>query len=175
MQSSRTYNPRRGSLGPTTWRMRCTDRLGPWNFIPWTRTYREHIWWRPIAYRLDGPTTKKEEAMKSNLQKLKELCVEKLELEKDKSRSGAVTGDKLGVSPEEIRAWREKLEIEKEKIPGRTKFPSDVKRELDDLEKELTGYGYDPEFTVELLRQLADSLVRCDGKNVVGRDRKSVV
>ena len=44
----------------------------------------------------------------SERQKLKEFCDEKLQLEKDKLRPGAITGDKLGLSPEEIRAWREK-------------------------------------------------------------------
>ena len=73
--------------------------------------------------------------------------------------------DKLAFTQQETAFWRDQLDREKEKLPGREKFPSDVNRELDALEKELTGYGYDPDFSVDILRQIADSLVRCDGND----------
>jgi hypothetical protein len=71
----------------------------------------------------------------------------------------------LALTQQEIEFWRDKLEFEKEKVPSRKKFPSDVSQELDALEKELTGYGYDLEFSAEILRQIAESLVRCDGND----------
>ena len=71
----------------------------------------------------------------------------------------------MAITHERNRFSRDKLEFEKEKVPGRKKFPSDVNQELDALEKELTGYGYDPEFSAEILRQIAESLVRCDGND----------
>jgi hypothetical protein len=71
----------------------------------------------------------------------------------------------LALTQQEIDFHRDKLEFEKEKVPGRKKFPSDVNQELDALEKELAGYGYDPEFSAEILRQIAESLVRCDGND----------
>jgi hypothetical protein len=69
----------------------------------------------------------------------------------------------MAVSDEEVAHWRDKLEFEKAKVPGRKNFPSDVNQELDALEKELAGYGYDPEFLAEILRQIAQSLVTHDG------------
>ena len=71
----------------------------------------------------------------------------------------------MAVSKEEEAYWRDQLDREKEKIPGRKEFPSDVNQELDALEKELTGSGYDPDFSVEILRQIAESTVRCDGND----------
>jgi hypothetical protein len=71
----------------------------------------------------------------------------------------------MAVSKEEEAYWRDQLDREKEKIPGREKFPSDVNQELDALEKELVGYGYDPDFSIEILRAVAASLVRCDGND----------
>jgi hypothetical protein len=74
-------------------------------------------------------------------------------------------GYKLAFTQQETAFWRDQLDREKEKLPGREKFPSDVNRELDALEKELTGYGYDPDFSVDILRQIAESLVRRDGND----------
>jgi hypothetical protein len=71
----------------------------------------------------------------------------------------------LAFTQQETAFWRDQLDREKEKLPGREKFPSDVNRELDALEKELTGYGYDPDFSVDILRQIAESLVRCGGND----------
>jgi hypothetical protein len=71
----------------------------------------------------------------------------------------------MAVSKQEEAYWRDQLDREKEKLPGRKKFPSDVNQELDALETELTGYGYDPDFSVDILRQIAESLVRCDGND----------
>src|SRR5262245_43668748 len=74
-------------------------------------------------------------------------------------------GMKMALTREVIASLRDELDREKEKLPGREKFPSEINRELDALEKELTGNGFEPDFSVEVLRQIAESLVRRDGND----------
>jgi len=53
----------------------------------------------------------------------------------------------LALTAQEIAAARDKLDFVKEKIAGRRKFSSEVREELDALEKGLAERGFDPEFS----------------------------
>ena len=99
----------------------------------------------------------------SDRQKLKEFLEEKLQLEKDKLRPVAVTGGKSG--PKEIRAVREKLEVAKERCLSRKDFPPVVIVELEGIEKDLAAY--DPDFVAEILRQLAEAMIKNDGNDAL--------
>ena len=69
----------------------------------------------------------------------------------------------MALIPQEVESWREKLESAKERVLSHKKFPSVVKQELEALEKDLAGYDLD--FSVEILRQLAEALVRNDSND----------
>lgn len=71
----------------------------------------------------------------------------------------------MALTAQEIAAARDKLDFVKEKIAGRRKFSSEVREELDALEKGLAERGFDPEFSAEILREIAEAIFRCDGNH----------
>jgi hypothetical protein len=75
----------------------------------------------------------------------------------------------LALTEEEERAWREKLEVEKEKALGRKHFSPDVKQELEAIETDLAGCN--PDFVAEILRQLAEAMFGYGGGHCVLRVR----
>jgi hypothetical protein len=75
----------------------------------------------------------------------------------------------LGLTQDEIRAAREKFEIDKERCLTRKNFPSDVNRELDELQKDLADF--DPDFSAEIIRQLGQAMFGYGGANYALRVR----
>jgi len=72
---------------------------------------------------------------------------------------------KLALSPEEIESWRRKLELAKEWDLSRKQFSSDIKKELNAIEKDLSGF--DQDFAEEILRQLAEATIKYDGNKAL--------
>jgi len=71
----------------------------------------------------------------------------------------------LALSPEEIESWRRKLELAKEWDLSRKQFSSDIKKELNAIEKDLIGF--DQDFSEEILRQLAEATIKYDGNKAL--------
>ena len=71
----------------------------------------------------------------------------------------------MALSPEEIESWRRKLELAKEWDLSRKQFSSDIKKELNAIEKDLIGF--DQDFSEEILRQLAEATIKYDGNKAL--------
>jgi len=80
------------------------------------------------------------------------------------SKTGEV---KLKLSPEEVQAFRNKLELAKERDLSRKQFSSEIKEELDGIQKDLSDMGFDPDFSEEIERQLAEATIKYDGNKAL--------
>jgi hypothetical protein len=82
----------------------------------------------------------------------------------------------LSISYEQERWYRDQLERAKEKIHSHKDFPEELRWELDALELELVEFGFEPDFTAEILRQITGSLSSWDGnKRLSLRFARSII
>ena len=71
----------------------------------------------------------------------------------------------MALSPEEVEAFRNKLELAKQWDLSRKQFSPDIKEELKAIEKDLSGF--DQDFAEEILRQLAEATIKYDGNKAL--------
>jgi len=82
----------------------------------------------------------------------------------------------LSISNEQERWYRDQLERVKEKIHSHKDFPEEFRWELDALELELVEFGFEPDFTAEILRQITGCLSSWDGnKRLSLRFARSII
>ena len=66
-----------------------------------------------------------------------------------------------------VEAFRKEWELAKERALSRKQFSSEIKEELDGIQKDLSDSGFDPDFSEEILRQLAEATIKYDGNKAL--------
>lgn len=66
-----------------------------------------------------------------------------------------------------VESFRKEWELAKERALSRKQFSSEIKEELDAIQKDLSDSGFDPDFSEEILRQLAEATIKYDGNKAL--------